>query len=56
MKGGATYEDVLNMSSLERKAIKNIIEKNLETTRLITVALTAPLSTTILKALMALKT
>ena len=33
MRGGATYEDVLNMSSQERISIKNLIEKNLETTK-----------------------
>jgi hypothetical protein len=33
MRGGATYEDVLNMSPNEREAISEIIEENLETTK-----------------------
>ena len=33
MRGGASYEDILNMSSAERKSISNIIEENLETTK-----------------------
>ena len=33
MRGGASYEDILNMSSAERKFISNIIEENLETTK-----------------------
>jgi len=33
MRGGVTYEDVLNMSSEERLAINKIIEDNLETTK-----------------------
>jgi hypothetical protein len=33
MRGGASYEDVLNMSSQERKAIESIIDNNLETTK-----------------------
>ena len=33
MRGGATYEDVLNMSLSERKAINKIIEEHLETTK-----------------------
>jgi hypothetical protein len=33
MRGGATYEDVLNMSTTERKAISTLIEENLETTK-----------------------
>ena len=33
MRGGATYEDVLNMSSEERKVISKLIEENLETTK-----------------------
>ena len=33
MRGGVTYEDVLNMSSDERMAINRIIEDNLETTK-----------------------
>ena len=33
MRGGATYEDILNMSHIERTAISKIIEQNLETTK-----------------------
>ena len=33
MRGGVSYEDVLNMSDSERKAINEIIEQNLETTK-----------------------
>lgn len=33
MRGGASYEDVLNMSSQERKLINELIESNLETTK-----------------------
>jgi len=33
MRGGATYEDVLNMSTSERKLINELIESNLETTK-----------------------
>lgn len=33
MRGGATYEDVLNMSTAERKLINELIENNLETTK-----------------------
>lgn len=33
MRGGVSYEDVLNMSEQERKAINEIIEQNLETTK-----------------------
>ena len=33
MRGGASYEDVLNMPSAERKMIKSLIESNLETTK-----------------------
>ena len=33
MRGGATYEDILNMSIKEREIIANIIESNLETTK-----------------------
>lgn len=33
MRGGATYEDVLNMSSQERKILNEIIESNLDTTK-----------------------
>lgn len=33
MRGGASYEDILNMSSSERKAINQIIDSNLEVTK-----------------------
>lgn len=33
MRGGASYEDVLNMSSDEREAISKLIDENLETTK-----------------------
>lgn len=33
MRGGVSYEDVLNMSQAERMAISGIIEQNLETTK-----------------------
>lgn len=33
MRGSATYEDILNMSSNERKSISDLIENNLETTK-----------------------
>lgn len=33
MRGGATYEDVLNMSVTERQSISQIIEDNLEATK-----------------------
>jgi hypothetical protein len=33
MRGGASYEDILNMSDPERTAISKIIEANLETTK-----------------------
>ena len=33
MRGGATYEDVLNMSYSERELISKLIEDNLETTK-----------------------
>jgi hypothetical protein len=33
MRGGASYEDILNMSSNERKAINQIIDSNLEVTK-----------------------
>lgn len=33
LRGGATYEDVLNMSNEERKILNEIIESNLETTK-----------------------
>ena len=33
MRGGVSYEDVLNMSIHERDAITEIINENLETTK-----------------------
>jgi len=33
MRGGATYEDILNMSATERNQINAIIENNLEVTK-----------------------
>lgn len=33
MRGGISYEDVLNMSQDERVALNEIIEDNLETTK-----------------------
>ena len=33
MRGGVTYTDYLNMSSMERQAIAKIVEDNLETTK-----------------------
>ena len=33
MRGGATYEDVLNMSAMERQAISTLVEEHLETTK-----------------------
>jgi DNA polymerase III delta subunit len=33
MRGGATYEDVLNMSSSDRDLISKLIDDNLETTK-----------------------
>jgi hypothetical protein len=33
MRGGATYNDILNMSIEERTAIGKLIETNLETTK-----------------------
>lgn len=33
MRGGASYNDIMNMSVSERKAIGKIIEDNLETTK-----------------------
>jgi hypothetical protein len=32
MRGGVSYEDILNMSDQERVSINKIIEDNLETT------------------------
>jgi hypothetical protein len=33
MRGGVSYEDVLNMSTAERTMISDIITQNLETTK-----------------------
>ena len=33
MRGGVSYEDVLNMSTVERQQIGELIESNLETTK-----------------------
>jgi len=33
MRGGATYEDVLNMSSLEREELSKMIEDHIEITK-----------------------
>lgn len=33
MRGGVSYEDILNMSVPEREAIASIIEENMETTK-----------------------
>jgi len=33
MRGGATYEDILNMSDMERAAMSELIEENLDTTK-----------------------
>lgn len=33
MRGGASYEDILNMSTEERKEISKLIENNLEITK-----------------------
>jgi hypothetical protein len=33
MRGGVTYEDILNMSAEERDAISQIIENNLKVTK-----------------------
>ena len=33
MRGGASYEDMLNMSTEERKAIANLREENFDTTK-----------------------
>ena len=33
MRGGVTYEDILNMSEFERKAISDIVENNLDITK-----------------------
>jgi hypothetical protein len=33
MRGGVSYQDILNMSSSEREEINKLIESNLETTK-----------------------
>ena len=33
MRGGASYEDILNMSTDERNTISKLIEDNLDTTK-----------------------
>ena len=33
MRGGASYEDILNMSQTERKSINKLVEEHLETTK-----------------------
>lgn len=33
MRGGVSYEDILNMSFNEREHLQNIIEQNIETTK-----------------------
>jgi hypothetical protein len=33
MRGGATYEDVLNMSNSERKAISELIDDHIDVTK-----------------------
>jgi hypothetical protein len=33
MRGGATYEDILNMSTSEREQLKELIDSNLEVTK-----------------------
>ena len=33
MRGGASYEDILNMSTAEREIMSAIIDENLETTK-----------------------
>lgn len=33
MRGGVSYNDVLNMSNMEREEIKKIIDSNLEVTK-----------------------
>lgn len=33
MRGGVSYEDILNMSIVERQYISSIIEENLDTTK-----------------------
>ena len=33
MRGGVTYEDILNMSAQERNEIRSIIDSNLDVTK-----------------------
>jgi len=33
MRGGVTYEDILNMSDFERNTINDLIENNLDITK-----------------------
>lgn len=33
MRGGASYTDIMNMTDAERKAIVELVEENLETTK-----------------------
>jgi hypothetical protein len=33
MRGGVTYEDIMNMSDYERQCILELVEENLETTK-----------------------
>lgn len=33
MRGGASYEDVLNMSTYERKAINELIDEHMDVTK-----------------------
>lgn len=33
MRGGATYEDILNMSATERDYLNELVDKNLEVTK-----------------------
>ena len=33
MRGGVTYEDVLNMCDTEREAMNKLVEEHLETTK-----------------------
>lgn len=33
MRGGVSYEDILNMSNQERTSLNEIVEQNLETTK-----------------------
>ena len=33
MRGGATYDDIMNMSDFELKCVLELVEENLETTK-----------------------